>query len=196
MNKAVFLDRDGVINELAYFPEHGIIDSPLNPAQYKLLPGVTEAICMLNRLGLKVIIVSNQPTIAKGKTTEELFEKIRVKMKNLLEKEGAHIDAEYYCLHHPNASIPELKVKCDCRKPSPGLLLRAAKDLDLQLTASFMVGDGITDIKAGHAVGCKTILIGDLKCDLCRRMEDQEVKPDYIVCSLLEASKIIQKEVT
>jgi D,D-heptose 1,7-bisphosphate phosphatase len=194
MKQAVFLDRDGVINELVFFPEHGIIDSPLNPKQFKLLPGAAEGIRALNDLGFKVIVVSNQPTVAKGKSTQALFEKIRLKMKKLLEKEGAHVDAEYYCMHHPNAAVQELKMKCDCRKPEPGLILKAAKDFDLDLSKSYLVGDGITDIKAGNAVGCKTILIGELKCDLCRRMEDENVKPDVIARSLLEASKLIGKE--
>jgi histidinol-phosphate phosphatase family protein len=114
----------------------------------------------------------------------------------LLKKKGAHIDAEYYCMHHPNAKVPELKVKCDCRKPEPGLILQAAKDFGLDLSKSYLIGDGITDIKAGNAVGCKTILIGELKCDLCRRMEAENVKPDVIARNLLEASKIIKQEVT
>lgn len=194
MNRAVFLDRDGVINELVFFPEHGIIDSPLNPEQFKLLPGASEGIRTFNDLGLKVIVISNQPTIAKGKSTQAQFEKIRLKMKKLLDEKGAHVDAEYYCMHHPNATVPELKMKCDCRKPEPGLILKAAKDFDLNLSNSYLIGDGITDIKAGHAVGCKTILIGELKCDLCRRMEAENVKPDVIARSLLEASKIIKEE--
>ena len=196
MSEAVFLDRDGVINKLVFFPEHGIIDSPLNPAQFKLMPGAAEAIRTFNRLKLKVIVVSNQPTIAKGKTTKELFEKIRLKMKTLLEKKGAHIDGEYYCFHHPKAKESEFKVKCDCRKPKPGLILKAAKDFGLDTSKCYMVGDGLTDVKAGSAVGCKSILIGELKCDLCRLMEIMDVKPDIIAPSLLDASKIIEKEVS
>lgn len=146
--RAVFLDRDGVINELVYFPEVGVIDSPLNPDQFRLLPDVAKSIRALNDLRLKVIVASNQPAIAKGKTTEELFDEIRSKMKRELQNEGAHVDAEYYCFHHPGAIIQRYRADCDCRKPKPGLLLRASHDLGLDLSRSFFVGDSLTDIKA------------------------------------------------
>lgn len=154
-----------------------------------------EAIQTFNRLGLKVIVVSNQPAIAKGKMSEELFEKVRLKMKTLLELKGAHVDAEYYCFHHPTAKLAKYKSRCDCRKPEPGLLLRAAKDFGLDLSKCYMIGDGVTDVKVGRVVGCRSILIGDLKCDLCRLMEKYAVKPDIVVSSLLHASAIIGKEV-
>lgn len=193
--RAVLLDRDGTINELAYFPEFGVIDSPLNPDQFKLVPGAAEAIRSFNEMGLKAIVVSNQPAIAKGKTTMKLFEEVRAKMRRLLAEAGAHIDAEYYCFHHPESKLPEFRVNCQCRKPKPGLLLKAAEDFNLNLKDCFMIGDGITDIMAGQAVGCKTILVGRLKCDLCRVMEDLGVKPHYIVPNLNHASEIIRKEV-
>jgi D-glycero-D-manno-heptose 1,7-bisphosphate phosphatase len=195
MTRAVFLDRDGVVNEIVYFPEFGILDSPLNPRQFRLLPGVAEAIRAFNRLDLKVIVASNQPAIAKGKMTEEVFERVRQKMKRLLEKKGAHIDAEYYCFHHPLAKDARYRDNCDCRKPKPGLILRAARDFGLDPSKCYVVGDGLMDIKAGRAVGCRSFLIGSLKCDLCRLMEDKDVKPDLVVPSLLHASKIIEREV-
>jgi D-glycero-D-manno-heptose 1,7-bisphosphate phosphatase len=194
MNSTVFLDRDGVINQLVFFPEFGLIDSPMNPAQFKLIPGATEAIKTFNELGFKVVIISNQPGIAKGKMTEELFELIRRKMKLLLEKEGAHIDAEYYCLHHPNAKLPKFKATCNCRKPKPGLILKAIRELRLDPNRCYMIGDGLTDIKAGNAAGCKSIFIGDFKCDLCRQMEVMAVKPHFIASNLFEASKLIKKQ--
>jgi D-glycero-D-manno-heptose 1,7-bisphosphate phosphatase len=196
MTDAIFLDRDGVINKIVYFPEHGILDSPLNPSQFKLMRGAAEAIAAFNHLGLKVIVVSNQPAIAKGKLTEAGFEQIRLKMKALLEERGAHVDSEYYCFHHPKARKKEYRVNCDCRKPKPGLLLKAAEENDLDLSKCFMVGDGVTDIKAARLVGCRPILVGDLKCDLCRFMTYMNVKPDFIASSLLEASKLIEKEVS
>ena len=195
MVNAVLLDRDGVINRLAFFPELGIIDSPLNPGQFRLMPGAAEAIRSFNSLGLKVIVVSNQPAIAKGKMSEELFNQVCLKMKTLLKKKGAHVDAEYYCLHHPQAKLAEYKTDCDCRKPKPGLIMRAAKDFDLDLSKSYMIGDGLTDIKAGRAVGCRSILIGQIKCDMCRLMEEMEVKPNLITPTLLDAYKVIEKEV-
>lgn len=196
MTDAVFLDRDGVINQLVFFPDFGIIDSPLNPEQFKLMPGAAEAIKTFNRLSLKVIVVSNQPGIAKGKMSEELFDEIRQKMKSILAKNGAHVDGEYYCLHHPEAVKVEFKVKCDCRKPQPGLILKAAKEFGLKTAECYMVGDGLTDIKAGKAVGCTSILIGTVKCDSCRLMETMAVRPDIITDSLLGASKIIEREVS
>jgi len=193
--RAIFLDRDGVINEIVYFPELGLADSPLNPRQFRLKPGVAEAIKVFNQLGLKVVVVSNQPSVAKGKMTEEAFRKIRLKMRRELEKRGARIDAEYYCFHHPLARDAKYRANCECRKPQPGLLLRAAKDLGLDLSRCYMVGDSLTDVKAGKAVGCRSFLIGYLKCDLCRLMEDEGIKPDLIVPSLLHGSKIIEREV-
>ena len=196
MTDAVYLDRDGVINQLVFYPDLGLIDSPLNPTEFKLIPGAAEAIKTFNRLGLKVVVVSNQPGIAKGKMSEELFDEIRQEMKSLLAKEGAHVDGEYYCLHHPEAKRVEYRVKCHCRKPQPGLILKAAKELGLKTSKSYMIGDGVTDIKAWQAVGCKSIFIGSVKCDLCRLMETMAVKPDIITSSLLHASKIIEKEMT
>jgi D-glycero-D-manno-heptose 1,7-bisphosphate phosphatase len=195
MTGAVFLDRDGVINQLVFYPDLGLIDTPLNPKQFKLISGVSEAIKSFNDLGFKVIVVSNQPGIAKGKMTPPLFQKIRQRMTQLLEEEGAHIDAEYYCLHHPKAMLPELKANCDCRKPKPGLILKATSDHQLDTTQSFMIGDGLTDIKAGETAGCKTVFIGELKCDLCRQMETMATKPHYIAANLLDASKIIENQV-
>lgn len=195
MSKAVFLDRDGTINKLVLDPDHGIIDSPLNPAQFSLMPRAAEAISNFNSLGLKVIVVSNQPAIAKGKMTLELFERVRAKMKTSLAKKNAHIDAEYYCFHHPQAKLREFKTVCDCRKPKPGLILKAASDFGLETANCYVIGDGLMDIKAGKAVGCKSILIGQEKCDLCKLMETMNVKPNAIVHSLNDAYEIIEKEV-
>ncbi len=153
--KAVFLDRDGVINELVYHQEQGIIDSPFKVEQFRLLPGVGQAIKKLRETGYKVILASNQPAIAKGNMSEETFEKIRQKMNEALAEEGASLDAEYYCPHHPEAKIKSFKVDCKCRKPRPGLLLRAARDMDIDLSQSWMVGDNVTDVKAGKEAGTR-----------------------------------------
>jgi len=191
--RAVFLDRDGVVNELVYFPEIGVIDSPLNPNQFRLLPDVAKAIRDLNELGFKIVIISNQPGIAKGKMNEKLFEEIRMKMRKELEREGAHLDAEYYCLHHPDAVKEEYRVICECRKPRPGLFLRASSKLSLDLSRSFSIGDSLIDVKAGKAAGCATIFIGSLKCDVCRLMEQENARPDFLVGSLVQATGIIRE---
>jgi len=194
LKRAVFLDRDGTINEIVAFPELGLLDSPLNAEQFSLLPGAAEAIRILNRLGLEVVVASNQPSMAKGKMTLDAFETVRAKMREQLAMNDARVDAEYYCFHHPSAKDAKYRAECECRKPKPGLLLRAAEELSVDLSGSYVVGDSLTDVKAGRAVGCRTFMIGSLKCDLCRLMEEECVKPDLIVPSLFAAAKIIEKK--
>ena len=195
MTKAVFLDRDGVINELIYYPEHGIIDSPFTVEQFRLLPGVGKAIKKLRDTDYKIILVSNQPGIAKGHMTSNTFAKIRQKMKRELAKEGAYLDGEYYCVHHPEAKIEKLKANCECRKPKPGLLLQAAKEMDIDLSQSWMIGDGLTDMKAGKSAGTRTILVGRMKCELCRMMDEENARPDAVCSDLLEVAKVIRIKV-
>ena len=193
-NKAVFLDRDGVINDIIYHKEMGIIDLPFTVDQFKLLPDVGKAINRFHKQGFKVFIVSNQPGIAKDKYDLDVFEKIKEKMRIELAKSGAAVDDEYYCIHHPEAKLESYKKICDCRKPKPGLILQASEDHNIDTSKSWMIGDGINDIQAGSTAGCKTILIGIMKCDLCKILEDEGVKPDYIVENLYKASLIIEKE--
>jgi D-glycero-D-manno-heptose 1,7-bisphosphate phosphatase len=189
--RAALLDRDGVMNELIYHREQGIIDSPFTADQFRLLPGVGEAINRFHEMGYKVILVSNQPGIAKGHMSGEGFDKIREKMKGELAKEGAFLDGEYYCLHHPEAKIYGLKIDCACRKPRPGLLLQAAEDMDIDLHRSWMIGDGLTDVKAGKAAGCRTILLGRMKCEFCHLMDEENARPDAICSDLLQTTQYI-----
>jgi len=191
MNIAVFLDRDGVINELVYHEEQGIIDSPFTAEQLKLFPWAGEAIKKLTEAGYKVVIISNQPGIAKGHLSRETFEKIKQKMKKELARAGAFLDGEYYCLHHPKAKVENLRKNCESRKPKPGLLLQAARELDINLPQSWMIGDGLIDIKTGKSVGCRTILLGKMKCELCHLMDKENARPDAIGSNLLEAVSII-----
>ena len=193
-NKAVFLDRDGVINEVIYHKEMGIIDSPFTVEQFKLLPKVAEVINIFHDLGFRVIVVSNQPGMAKDHFSIDVFEKIREKMNTELKKDDAEVDAEYYCFHHPYATVKKYKKICNCRKPKPGMLKKAAEEHNIDLSKSWMIGDGIIDIAAGQTAGCKTILIGRMKCDLCKIMEDENVKPDYIKPNLYKASLIIKNK--
>jgi D-glycero-D-manno-heptose 1,7-bisphosphate phosphatase len=191
MNKAVFLDRDGVINEMIYYPEHGIVDSPFTPEQFKLFPWAGRSIKKLSKAGYKVIVVSNQPGIAKGYLSQAGFDRIREKMLSEFKAQDAFIDGEYYCFHHPEAKVKRLKSNCKCRKPEPGLLLKAAEELDINLSLSWMIGDGLTDIQAGEKAGCKTILLGRMKCDLCSLMDELNARPDFVAKNLLEAVKLV-----
>jgi len=196
MNRAVFLDRDGVINELIYYPEQGIVDSPFTVKQFKLIPGICEVINKLHELGFKTVVISNQPGIAKGHFTEETFEEIREKMRNELSKKGAFIDKEYYCFHHPKAKLERLRIDCECRKPRPGLLLQAVKDMDINLSESWVVGDGLTDVMAGKNAGCRTILLGSMKCELCLLMDEEGARPDFIISNLFEIAKLVTSKQT
>lgn len=190
-HKAVFLDRDGVITKIIYHKEMGILDSAFTPEQIKLLPDVSEAIKILKEMNYLVILVSNQPGVAKGNFDEKDFQKMVMRMRELL---GVKLDGEYYCLHHPEGTVEQYTKVCNCRKPEPGMLYIAAKEHSIDFKNSWMVGDGITDMQAGAAAGCKTILIGRMKCDLCKLMEDEGVKPDFIAPNLLKASLIIQEQ--
>lgn len=194
MNRAIFLDRDGVINDIIYHQDIGIIDTPFTTEQFNLLPNVGRVLNILHQMNFKVILVSNQPGIAKFHYTLETFEEIRNKMKNELSKYGAFLDAEYYCLHHPNAKNLAYKIVCECRKPKPGMLLNAADELKIDLKESWIVGDSITDIKAGKSAECRTILISNMKCDLCKLMDKEKIKPDFIVTSIIEVPNIINGE--
>lgn len=154
--KAIFLDRDGTINKYVGFLR--------NIDDFEIFPGVAEAIKRINASGYLAVVVTNQPVIARGEVTVPQLQEIHNKMETLLGAEGAYLDAIYYCPHHPHkgyeGEIPKLKIDCDCRKPKPGMLLKAAEAFNIDLSRSWMIGDGENDIKAGKAAGCKTALIG------------------------------------
>lgn len=154
--KAVFLDRDGTINKYVGFLRD--IDD------FELIDGVADAIKKINASGYLAIVITNQPVIARGEVTVLQLDEIHNKMETLLGQKGAYLDGLYYCPHHPHkgygGEIPELKFDCNCRKPKPGMLLKAAKDFNIDFSKSWMVGDNENDIKAGVAAGCKTALIG------------------------------------
>ena len=141
---------------------------------------------LINASGYLAIVVTNQPVIARGEVTVEQLQEIHNKMETLLGAEGAYLDAIYYCPHHPHkgyeGEVPELKIDCDCRKPKPGMLLKAAKDFNIDLSQSWMMGDGENDIKAGKAAGCRTALIGT-----------EEYNQDETVPTLLDAVNSILK---
>lgn len=193
--KAIFMDRDGVVNELVYFQEQGIIDSPFIANQFHLCPGVPQAIRKFQNAGYKVIIASNQPGIAKGHMTLDNFNKIDETMKVHLEKGGVSLDGEYYCLHHPEAIIEKYRIDCDCRKPKPGLILKAAREKDIDISQSWFIGDNLTDIKAGKDAGCHTMFLGKMRCEICNLIYNEGIKPEAIKPNLLEAADFILKGV-
>lgn len=155
--KAIFLDRDGTINKYIGFLRR--------LEDFELLPAASEGIRRINESGYLAIVITNQPVIARGEVSYEELREIHNKMETLLGEAGAYIDGLYFCPHHPDkgfdGEISSLKINCDCRKPKPGLLLKAAKDFNIDLESSWMVGDDLIDIKAGKAAGCKTALIGN-----------------------------------
>lgn len=173
--KAVFLDRDGVINKYVGFLR--------NINDFELLDGVSKAIRKINESGYLAIVVTNQPVIARGEVSFAELTEIHNKMETLLGEDGAYLDAIYFCPHHPDkgfdGEIPELKFDCDCRKPKPGMLIKAAKEFNIDLTKSWMVGDSDSDIMAGKNAGCSTVLIGESDENMCASNLLEAV--DYII---------------
>ena len=148
---AVFLDRDGVIIE----EEHHLA----RVEQVRLVAGCAAAIRRLNQAGLPVVVVTNQSGVARGLFPEERVEEVHAYIDNLLAEEGAFVWRYYHCPHHPTEGVGRYRVDCECRKPRPGMLRAAATDFGLDLRQSWLIGDTLTDLEAGAAVGCRTILV-------------------------------------
>ncbi len=153
--RAFFLDRDGTINKYVGFLR--------KPEEFELLNGVAEAIRRINQSGYLAIVVTNQPVIARGEVTWEGLDEIHRKMETLLGQEGAYLDDIFVCPHHPDRGFPgerlEYKMDCDCRKPKPGMLRKAAEKYNIDLAESWMIGDSQRDVVAGMAAGCQTVLL-------------------------------------
>ncbi|MDA4135986.1 MAG: HAD family hydrolase [Thaumarchaeota archaeon] len=190
-NKAIFVDRDGVLNDLVYDEEEGRVGSPFSARELRVFPYVAGAVKRFKELGFKVIVISNQPGVAKGQFTHSELEKMNRKVRKELAKSGTSFDGEYYCRHHPSAVISKFRVECDCRKPKPGMILKAAEENDIDLGRSFFVGDALVDVKAGRRAGCKTILVGHLTTFLTRVMALEEATPDYMIPSLKDAPDLL-----
>jgi D-glycero-D-manno-heptose 1,7-bisphosphate phosphatase len=156
---AVFLDRDGVLNELVVDRRLGTRESPYDPDDVRLVDGAAAAVRALQDAGWTLVAVSNQPAAAKGQTTLDALAAVHRRVAELLAAEGGSIEDWRYCHHHPDAVVAELRGPCDCRKPRPGLLLDAARDAGLDLARSWMVGDSDTDVEAGVAAGTRTVLV-------------------------------------
>lgn len=148
---AIFLDRDGVIIEDSHFVS--------STQQVRLVPGSAGAVAALNRAGWPVVVVTNQSGVGRGFFTVETVAEVHTFITEQLAEAGAKVDAFYYCPHHPEAEVIEYRLACECRKPKAGMLRTAAADLDLDLVRSWMVGDRASDLEAGAAAGCRTVLV-------------------------------------
>ncbi len=189
MNAAVFLDRDGVLNELARDPSSRVAESPLKVEEVRLIPGAAIAAARLSRAGYALVCVSNQPAAAKGTASVAQLLDVHDRVTALLAMEGVTLAASRLCLHHPQGVVPELSTQCACRKPAPGMLLDAADVLGLDLRSSWMVGDTDVDILAGAAAGCRTLLIRH-PASVHKRL--QALIPDLIADSLTDGVQMLE----
>jgi D-glycero-D-manno-heptose 1,7-bisphosphate phosphatase len=195
MNKAVFYDRDGTIMKMIYDPDEGIIQTAKKPSQINFVPGIIDIIKHTTSLGYKNIIASNQAGVGAQKISLKNFNNVKNEMTQLITKQGAIIDAQYYCFHHPSATIQKYKKDCDCRKPKPGLLIQASLEHNIDLNKSWIIGDSINDVLAGNSVGCKTILLANLdESEYLHVLEEnlKGIKPNYLIKNLEEAINIIK----
>jgi D-glycero-D-manno-heptose 1,7-bisphosphate phosphatase len=178
---ALFIDRDGTLVQPGHYPSR--------PEQLRLYDDIGPELRSLQQAGFRLIVITNQAGIARGYFTEDDLRLMHNHLTHELEQLGVSLDAIYHCPHHPAGAIPELAVRCDCRKPQPGMLLRAAADLDLDLLSSWFVGDILDDIEAGNRAGCRTILV-DLATE---KSPEQDIRrPDYVARNTLHALQIIK----
>lgn len=189
LRPAVFLDRDGTVNEQMGYINH--------ISRFHLLPDAARAIKLLNDKSIPVVVVSNQSGLARGYFPEELLEEVNARMDTFLAEQGASIDGHYFCPHHPEGKKEKYRQSCNCRKPKIGMLLQAADALHLDLARSFMVGDRWSDIKCAHTAGCTPILVltGYGRGDLQYIGPDQEIQPAHIAENLLEAVEWILQRI-
>jgi len=180
--KAVFLDRDDTI-----ISDPGYIS---HPTQVKLLPGAGASLALLQKMGYLLVVVTNQSGVARGIITEQELEEIHHHLKKLLADEGVYLDAIYHCPYHPEGTVEQYAKDSDLRKPSPGMLLLAAKEMDIDLTQSWMIGDSYRDVAAGHRAGCKTILLDTPGKPQPKDPNDPE--PDKRAVNLREAVNILR----
>ncbi|MGB7581184.1 MAG: HAD family hydrolase [Sedimentisphaerales bacterium] len=181
-NKAIFLDRDNTIIE-----DPGYID---NPDQVKLLEGAPEALSSLKSLGYKLVVVSNQSGVARGIVTEEVLGQIHKRLEQLLAEKGVSLDRIYYCPYHIEGVIPKYRKESDWRKPNPGMLLAASRDMDIDLRESWIVGDTTNDIEAGARAGCRTIMLAGRTHE--QKLQPGAPAPDYKAVNLKEVVNIIK----
>ena len=186
MRRAVFIDKDGTL----------ISNVPYNadPDKIVLEYGVPEGLRLLQESGYALIVVSNQAGIAHGYFREEDMRPVIVRVRQLLHEEGITLDGFYYCPHHPAGKILAYAISCDCRKPLPGMLLQAAKEMDIFLPESWMIGDILHDVEAGNRAGCRSVLLNKGN-ETVWEMNDYN-KPEHIANDMLEAARLIVKHST
>lgn len=187
--RALFLDRDGIIIRMAKYPNG--FDSAQSIEDVKLVDGIEEVIRLAKNKGWKVIEISNQPGVAKGKQTPELSDAIEGKVHALLK--DADTDTVYICQHHPQGVVPELSIVCDCRKPKPGLLTKASSEHNIDLSNSIFYGDKASDVEAGKAAGCKTMILLHDEDAPDKVLEAQNARADFKVNSHKEAVEVISE---
>lgn len=188
MNKAIFLDRDGVINHLIFNPKTNEYESPHEPTDLEIIPGVFEVLKTLNNKGFLLFIISNQPSYAKGKTTLTKIKEIHRRLQEKIEDYGINITEYYYCYHHPDGIIPDYTKVCECRKPKPFFIHKAEKEYDLDLKNSWLIGDQDTDIECGISGGVRTILLKNKHSEKKRGSSS----PTYTIENLSETIKLIK----
>jgi D-glycero-D-manno-heptose 1,7-bisphosphate phosphatase len=187
MKHAVFFDRDGVLNELIISHQTGEYEPPHSPEDFILYPYTLEVLQILQDAHFELFLISNQPDHAKGKTSIENLKKVHEKLDRILSSEGIQFREYYYCYHHPQGMVPEYSFECECRKPKPFFILKAAKNYSLDLSKSWMVGDRDSDIDCGITSGIKTIMIENPQ-SLKYRGSSQ---PDFTTANLKDALQII-----
>ena len=181
LKPAVFIDRDGTLTEEVGYVNH--------PSRLSLLPRSAEAIRRLNAAGVPAVLITNQAGLARGYFTEDVLHAVNATLAARLKDAGAHLDGLYVCPHHPTEGEPPWRAVCDCRKPAPGLLLRAAAEMGLDLAASTMVGDKESDLVPARRVGARAVLVltGYGRGEWEYRRARFEVVPDYVAGDLLDA---------
>jgi D-glycero-D-manno-heptose 1,7-bisphosphate phosphatase len=187
MKKAIFLDRDGVLNELVLNPATGGYEPPHSPDDLIFFPDVIESLRILQDAGFELFLISNQPDYAKGKTTLKNIHSVHSRFDHILKKGAIHFQEYYYCYHHPNGVVPEYSCICECRKPNPYFILKAALDYNIDLKKSWMIGDRDSDIECGKAAGTRTIMIEELHSSGLRGL----TRPNNIAANLKGAVMII-----
>jgi D-glycero-D-manno-heptose 1,7-bisphosphate phosphatase len=187
-NIGVFMDRDGTLSEEVGYINH--------IKRFWLYPYAAEAVRLLNQGGLKAVVVTNQAGVARGYFKEELIHQVHEKMRKDLEAGGAFLDAVYYCPHHPSAGEPPYRQVCACRKPKPGMILQGAKELDIDLQLSFVIGDRYSDVVLAHNAGVRSILVlsGYGLGEYEYQRQTWAIQPDWVAQDLLEAVGIIVKK--